>query len=107
MKMATLSLAIKFRLLADRLNDTEFKVFVGKLFQKYGRSVLLTRLFQEFIGVQPANFSDDALSEIISMIEDIIRSREDDQESENRPPNLLSLSSALIGEVGSYLNQKG
>ena len=105
--MATLSLAIKFRLLADRLNDNEFKLFVDKLLQKYGRGILLTGLFQGFISVHSANLSEDALPGIISMTEDIITSREDGQESESRPPNLSSLSSALIGEVGSFLHQKG
>lgn len=104
--MTKLASAIKFRSLANRLNDQEFQRFIDQSLQKYGRTFLLAPLFRDFVGCEAREANQDMLNGAISIIEDIIKSREKPSDSDAVPSTILSLSHALIGEIGSFCNQK-
>ena len=93
--MPALALAVKFRALAEELDDAEFRMFVSQLY----RNLLLDSLFNQF-----RNENNQQVHAAISHINRIICSR--DTQSECATPIALHLlPGALIGELGSYLTQ--
>ena len=105
--MPALAQSIKFRWLAAQLNDAEFQQFVSKWLQSGGRDFILTSLYNQFIRTNEDNETEHPVIKPMNIISSIIESREEQaNESEIRPTTLDELSSVLIGEIASYLNQK-
>ena len=108
--LTTLTKAINFRSLADQLTDTEFATFVREIITQYDRSVILTPIFNHYLRHNAASPNQQVLDELISIIKRIMTQRKPAKESGSgegpKPATMLSLSSALIGEIGSLLDQK-
>ena len=108
--MSSLTQAIKFRSLASQLTDTEFTTFVKEVISQYDRSIILTPIFNQFSQHIPASPNQQMLDELIAIIKRIMTQRNPATKpgivSDPKPVTMLSLSSALIGEIGSLLDQK-
>ena len=110
--LTRLTKAIKFRLLADQLTDTEFTTFVKQAIKQYDRSIILTPIFNQYSGHSSSSPRPDrrGLDKLITIIKTIMTQRKPAKKSEigsnPKPVTMLSLSSALIGEIGSLLDQK-
>lgn len=104
--MATLAPVIRFRSLANELTDKEYEQFLCKATQQFGRDFILKPLFYHFSGMTFNDATNQILDGAIAIISGIIKDRE--KASDGNPctrNDIASLSSALIGEIGSYLNQ--
>ena len=105
--MAMLPRAIRFRRLASQLNDAEFALFTSRLVQQFGRSVLLTPLFNQCIGATGPPFDGQRLDALVDMISDIINERDSESEATaSSAMTMPSLPGALVGEIASYLEQR-
>ena len=99
--MATLVQMVRFRWLADQLNDNEFKTFINEMLHKCGRNVVLT----QFMDFKALATNGQTMDKFIEIVQGIILNRKK-QPLECVPTRLGSLATSLIGEIGSYLNQK-
>ena len=103
--MSQLTQAIKFRILADELDDDEFHRYITSLLQSDGKQLLLRSLFSEFI--KPNN--NDGMKTVIKsnqIISNIIESRNIKHRKHlNNNRTICSLSNELIGELAAYLQQ--
>lgn len=101
--MASLVQAVRFMDLASQLNDVEFGTFIIDFIKKRGRSCLLSMIFNH---LSDSNNDDDGvLKEFISIINGVIRKREDDVQT-ICTSTMASLSAPLIGKIGTFLNQE-
>lgn len=66
----------------------------------------MNSLFRLFAGADPKECSPDVLNGTISIIESIIKEREEESDFDCGLSSLLLLSYPLIGEIGSYCNQQ-
>ena len=76
--VALLPQLIKFRSLADELDDTEFdmaiRTFIESMLNRCGRKEIVTALFTSFIGKSgnTCKMDGESLTQINAMIEEII-----------------------------------
>ena len=100
--MSSLDELVRFRSLADQLNDEEYRVLVSQLFAQtmLRRDFLDTAIFNHFQGAaQP-------ITPITDMVTNIIISRDSSTELETEESHcdrLDKLPAALIGECASFL----
>ena len=108
--VTTLTKAVKFRSLADQLTDSEFTTFIKDTIWEYDRSVILTPIFNQYSQHNAIPPDPQVLDELITIIKDIMNRRNPGNKSgidaDPKPVTMLSLSSSLIGEIGSLLDQK-
>ena len=100
--MSALPQAVKFRELADQLDDSEFTRFLSTLCAQFGRDIFLTPLFNQFQRENNHN-----VTRATAAIHDILNSRREKSNSPSVAPlvSLQSLPGELVGEIGSYCSQ--
>eukprot|EP01083_Nonionella_stella_P174491 605061_1 len=101
---------IRFRVLSSKLDNNEFNAFILEFIRKCGRNVLMTSLFNPFITTN-TNINHQALHTCIGIIKQIMESRKSKAELpyplSHTQTTIHSLSPELIGELSSYLCQRG
>ena len=101
--MASLPELIKFRALAEQLEEMEFNEFLGTIVRKCGRSVVLFALSNQFSD-QAIKADPSILATFIEIIEDIIRNRERKPLVQHSNLKIDSFSVTLTGNIVSFLN---
>eukprot|EP01084_Bolivina_argentea_P022545 41898_1 len=86
---------IRFRMLANQLDDKEFDEFIIRLIASKGRLLLLTCLFNHYLS------NRNQIIGLTNIISSIIKDREKDNKCVNKSINKLPV--ALIAETASYL----
>ena len=112
--VALLPQLIKFRSLANELDDTEFdhliRTFIDLMMNRCGRRVIVTGLFAAFTekSGKTCKMDAEALTQINEIIEGIIENREETPDIDDGDVSLRLdlLPGALIGELASWLPQR-
>ena len=101
-----LAQAIRFRVLADQLSDSEFMQFTTRIVSRFGRNILLTPISSKITGTKSDRFEEQTVNELIGAIKEIINDRKDDEATSIASKAALdALPGPLIGEISSYLKQ--
>eukprot|EP01083_Nonionella_stella_P033817 92541_1 len=96
---------IRFRMLANELDNTEFCQFLSQLVTIKGRDLLLHLLFTHFVESTQSNDAkkDELMSPFINIITRIITNRDKSVSVTSTSCTMSELPSALISETASYL----
>eukprot|EP01084_Bolivina_argentea_P100186 179944_1 len=107
--MASLASLIRFRCLANKLDENEFELFTLKLLSVYGRGIITSSIFNSFTNIQ----SKYDINEIANIITDIIAKRKKPKNKTTKTlnksniskpcNNITKLPHELIGEIASWL----
>ena len=105
--MSTLAQAVKFRSLADELNDNEYNRMISRLLN-LPRAQMLSWLFKQFAESKDDSFVRQLLDNAIQTTSNIILSRKkkDKENISDKKGASESLSCDLHREIASYLKQK-
>ena len=97
---------VKFKKLANQLTSIEFDQFLSKFTQNNGKESILKLLCSQFIKSTSINNHQLLLDNMIQIVSNIIQTRKTKDIPQANITKIDELPSPLIGEIGSYLNQK-
>ena len=105
--MATLPKLIRYHSLVNRLTDNEFNQFTSHLVKICGRDAISKPFCNRFMQKQPQNTANiHQIDTAINIMKTIMRSRHKCESMIfSIKPKFNVLPHAIIGEIGSYLNQ--
>ena len=94
---------IRFRMLANQLDDAEFNQFIAQTIKSHGRDLLLNCLFDHFKSRYQTQPESTIIPSLTDTISQIITKRESLEDESVQLDNITKLPSVLISELASYL----
>eukprot|EP01084_Bolivina_argentea_P073818 133932_1 len=98
---------ISFRLAVDKLNEKEFNIFQNKWVSLLNRDIISSIIFHH---IQCYNSEEYNVTNIMNIITDIMnqrkKSKNNDNNIEQKPLKLNELPNVLISETASFLSEK-
>ena len=104
--MSTLNQVIMFRSLVNTLNNKQLIVLLSTLIQKCGRDSILAPFCKQYFQSPSNNIDINTVQIATNIVQNIIRAKLDNDESQPTPIKFDTVPSDLIGKIGSYLPQK-
>eukprot|EP01084_Bolivina_argentea_P029363 54503_1 len=107
--MAHLATLIKFRQLNEQLTQEEYEQFLIKAAGLCPRNFIISSIFNQFNNNRNTVTDTQQIDVMNNIMHEIIESREPETNNEKEdiiPINIEYLPKYLIGEIGSFLNQK-